>query len=128
MVKYQKTTNSFQKKLRFFDEQGQEIKYFFEHDDEGINSNDLYPIFCRTSTGKRRLQLKIDGHEFEVTEPITTQISSLNAIFTNFKLGQNVNVPRTKIEIESAADVTAICEIVNPNKEYLSYYRFLVCM
>ena len=50
----------------------------------------------------------------------------MNDISTNFKLGENVNVPRTKIEQDSVEKVTEICEIVNPNNELLSYYRFLV--
>ena len=41
----------------------------------------------------------------------------MNDISTNFKLGENVNVPRTKIEKESGGKVIEICEIINPNTE-----------
>ena len=70
-----------------------------------------------TSTDKRRFVLKNDGPDFEVTEPITSQFRSLDDISTNFKLGENVNDPRTKIEEDSVGQVTEICESVNPNNE-----------
>ena len=101
MKKYQNKHKHIPKDIKFYDDQGQEVKYFFEHDDERLSSNDFYPVHCATSTDQRRLLLINDGHDFEVTEPITNQISSLNDISTNFKLGENVNIPRTKIEKDS---------------------------
>ena len=41
----------------------------------------------------------------------------MNDISTNFKLGEKLNVPRTKAEKGSVGKVTEICEIVNPNNE-----------
>ena len=41
----------------------------------------------------------------------------MNDISTNFNLGENVNVPRTKLEKDSAGKVTEICETVNPNTQ-----------
>ena len=41
----------------------------------------------------------------------------MNDISTNFKLGENVNVPRTKLEKDSGGKVIEICEIVIPNTE-----------
>ena len=117
MKKYQKKHKHIPKDIKFYDDQGQEVKYFIEHDDEGLSSNDFYPVLCTTSTDQRRLLLINDGHDFEVTEPITNQINSLNDISINFKLGENVNVPRTKIEKDTVRKVTEICEIVNSNTE-----------
>ena len=116
MKKYQKKHKRTRKDNKFYDHQGQEV-FFVEHDDEGLSSNDFYPVICTTSTDKRRLQLKNGGHEFEVTEPIKNQISSLNGISTNFKIGENVNVPRTKTEKDSDGNVTKICDLVDPNNE-----------
>ena len=41
----------------------------------------------------------------------------MNDISTNFKLGESLNVARTKIEEDSVEKVTETCEIVNPNNE-----------
>ena len=82
--------------FNFYDDEGEEVKYFIEHDDEELSSKDFYPVLCTTSTDKRRLLLIYDGHDFEVTEPSENQISSLNDISTKFNLGENVNVPQTK--------------------------------
>ena len=41
----------------------------------------------------------------------------MNDISTIFKLGENLNVPRTKNEKDSVGKVTEICEIVNSNTE-----------
>ena len=117
MKKYQKKHKHIPKKIKFYDNQGQEVKNLIEHDAEGLSSNEFYPVLCTISTDQRRLLLINDGHDFEVTEPITIQISSLNDRSTNFKLGENVNVPRTKIEKDSVRKVIEICEIVNPNTE-----------
>ena len=117
MKKYQKKHKHIPKDIKFYDDQGQEVKYFIEHDDEGLSSNDFYPVLCTTSTDQRRLLLIYDGLDFEVTEPITSQISSLNNFSANFKLGEIVNVPRTKIEKDSGGKVIEICEIANPNTE-----------
>ena len=43
----------------------------------------------------------------------------MNDISTKFKLGQNVNVPQTKIDKDSVGKVTKICEIVNPNNQLI---------
>ena len=96
MKKYQKKHKHIPKDFEFFYDQG-EVKYFNEHDDEGLSSKDFYLVLCTTSTDKRRLLLINYGHDFEITEPLTNHISSLNDISLNFKLGENVNVPRTKI-------------------------------
>ena len=118
MKKYQKKHKHIPKDKKFFDDQGEEVKYFIEHDDEGLSSNDFYRVLFTTSIDKRRLLLINDGHYFEVAEPITNQISSLNDISTNFNLGENVNVPRTNIEKDSVGKVTEICETVNSNTEF----------
>ena len=117
MKKHQKNHKHIPKDIQFYDAPGQEVKYFIEHDVEGVSSNDFYPVLCTTSTDQRRFLLINDGHDFEVIEHITNQINSLNNISTNFKLGENVNVPRAKIEKESVRNVIEICEIVNPNTE-----------
>ena len=96
--KYQKKHKHIPKDNKFYDDQKKEVKNFIEHDDEGLSSIDFYSVFCTTSTEKRRLLLINDGHDFEVTEPITNQVSSFNDISTHFKLGENVNVPRTKLK------------------------------
>ena len=96
MKKYQKKHKHIPKDIKFYDNQGQEVKYFIEQDDEGLSSNAFYPVLCTTCTDQRRLVLINDGRDFEVTEPITNQSSSLNDISTNFKLGENVNVLRKK--------------------------------
>ena len=110
MKKYHEKHKQNPRDTKFYDDQGEEVKDFIEHDDEGFSSNDLYPVICTTSTDKRQLLLKNDDHDFEVTEPITNQISSLNNISSNFKLGEKVNVRRTKIEKDSVGKVTEICE------------------
>ena len=115
MKKYQKKHKYIPEDNKFYDDQGEEVKYFIEHDDEGLSSNDFYPVLCTTSTDQRRLLLTNDGHDFEVTEPITDKISSLYDISTNFKLGENVNVRRTKIEKYTVRKVAESCEIVSPN-------------
>ena len=97
MKKYQNKHKHIPKDFEFFHDQGEEVKYFNEHDDERLSSNDFYLVLCTTSTDKRRFLLINYGHDFEITEPLTTQVSSLNDISLNFKLGGNVNVPRTKI-------------------------------
>ena len=117
MKKHQKKHEGIPKDINFYDDQGQGVKYFIEHDDEGLSSSDFCPVVCTTRTDKRRLRLKSDGQEFEVTEPITNQISSLIDIYTKFKLGENVSVPRTKNEKGSVGKVTEICEIVSLHKE-----------
>ena len=124
MKKYQKKHKHIPNDIKFYGDQGQEVKYFIEHDDGGLSSNDFYPVLCTTSTDKRRLLLTNCGHDIEGTEPITNQISSLNNISTNFKLGENVNVRRTKIEQDSVRKVIEICEIVNPNTELLVLLSF----
>ena len=80
MKNYQKRHKRIPKQNKFYDDQGQEVKCFIEHDDEGLSSNDFYPVICTTSTDKRRLLQKNHGQDFEVTEHITNQISSMNDI------------------------------------------------
>ena len=70
-----------------------------------------------TSTDKRQLLLIYDAHDFEVSEPSKNQISSLNVISIKFKLGEKLNVFRTKTEKDSFGKVTEIWETVNPNNE-----------
>ena len=86
----------------------------------------FFPLICTTSTDKRRLLLKNGGHDFEVTEHITNQISSMNDISTNFKLGESLKVARTKIEEDSVGKVTETCEIVSPNNELSVLLSILV--
>ena len=117
MKKYQKKHKRIPKDIQFYDDQGHEVKYFIEHDDEGLSSNDFCPVICTTSTDKRRLLLKNDGHDFEVTDHITYQISSMNDISTKLKLGENLNVPPTKTEEDIVGKVTEFCEIVNRHSE-----------
>ena len=71
MKKYRKKHKHIPNDNKIYDDQEEKIKYFIEHDDEGLSSNDFYPVLCTTSTDRRRLLLTIDGHDFEVTEPIT---------------------------------------------------------
>ena len=118
MKKYQKKHKHIPKDfIKFYDDQGKEVKCFIEHDDEGLSCNDFHPVLCATSTDKRRLLLRNDGHDSEITEPITNQMSSMNDIPTDFKLGENVNVPRAKTEKNIVRKVPEICEDVNPNTE-----------
>ena len=41
MKKYQKKHKHIPKDIKIYDDQGQEVKYFIEHDDEGLSSNDF---------------------------------------------------------------------------------------
>ena len=63
---YQKKHKSIPKDIKFYDDQGQEVKYCIEHDDEGLSSNDFSPFYCTTSTDKPRLLLKNDGHDLRL--------------------------------------------------------------
>ena len=42
MKKYQKKHKHIPKDKNFYDDQGEEVNYFIEHDDEGLPATDFY--------------------------------------------------------------------------------------
>ena len=72
MIKYQKKHKHNPNDIKFYDNQGEEVKCFIEHDDEGFAPNDFHPVLFTTSTDKRRLLLINDGHDFKLLSLLQT--------------------------------------------------------
>ena len=62
MKKYHKKPKRIPKVINFYDFHGEKVKYFIEHDDEGLSSNDFFSFVCTTRSVKQRILLKNDGH------------------------------------------------------------------
>ena len=54
----------------------QEVNNIIKDKDDALSSDNFYPNICTTSRHKRRLLLKNDGHDFQITEPNTNQTNS----------------------------------------------------
>ena len=80
------------KDIKFYDPDGNEIRYFINHDNPtNGEANDFYPIVCHRNDETTTLHLKIDGTEV-FTEPYRKERkNSITDMKENFLQGKHIN-------------------------------------
>ena len=100
--------------IQFFDEQGQQITYKFNHDDNFAEScNDFYPIPCQQGKDQKILRLHNDRENFSLNS-ISTDFSnsSVQLAADCFRVGRTINQfrrlcrPRSPVSLLSSESST----------------------
>ena len=80
------------KEIRFFNQNGHEVRYFIDHNSSADDGNDdFYPIVCTHLGETKTLNLKIDGIEMNCTIFDSKLPKALFNVSYSFREGKNIN-------------------------------------
>ena len=92
------------KEIKFYDENGQEVKYFIDHDDSEIGtSNDFFPIIAHQNNSTTKLMFEGPSQIPHEQRLVKDSICSITDINTCFQQGKEINQQR-KLSLSSNSD------------------------
>ena len=97
--KYQLKHKKIPKDIKFYDESGNEKKYFVLHDNEKRQKNDCYPILKQTFQGVKKLNFETEQF-FQTHYKPSDRICSTSDISESFLKGNAINHYRGKFPLK----------------------------